>query len=129
MVMEAVLIAGITRRILDELLKNPYRTIELRSARNVLAIEKAMEDLKRLFLTYDPLEDVGVGTEGLITELIEAKELNMRIPWEESDEREVTVCRARVKLLGLGRVVEIKKKGPIMVVKVREMLPQEMRMG
>lgn len=127
--MEAVLIAGIARRLLDELLRNPYRTIELRSARNVLAVERAMEDLRRLFLTYEPFEDVEVGTEGLITELIDARELNMRVPWEESDEREVTVCRARVKLLGLGRVVEMERKDSITIVKVREMLPQEMQIG
>ncbi len=65
----------------------------------------------------------------LITELIEARELNMRVPWEESDEREVTVCRARVKLLGLGRVVEMERRDSITVVKVREMLPQEMQIG
>lgn len=62
--MEAILIAGIARRLLDELLRNPYRTVELRSARNVLAVEKAMEDLKKLFLTYEPFEDVRSGTEG-----------------------------------------------------------------
>jgi hypothetical protein len=129
MTMEAVLIAGITKRLLDELLKNPYRTVELRSARNVLAIEKAMEDIRRAFLTYEPFEDVRIGTKGLITELIEARELNMRIPWEESDEREITVCRARVKLLGLGRVAEIEERGPITIVKVREMLQQEMQIG
>ncbi|MDI3475681.1 MAG: uncharacterized protein PWQ79_188 [Thermococcaceae archaeon] len=127
--MEAVLIAGITRRLLDELLRSPYRTVELRSARNVLAIERAMEGLRRLFMTYEPFEDVEIGTEGLITELIDANELNMRIPWEESDEREITVCRAKVKLLGLGRVVSIEEKGLVVVVKVREMIPQEMQMG
>lgn len=127
--MEAVLIAGITRRLLDELLRSPYRTVELRSARNVLAIERAMEGLRRLFMTYEPFEDVEIGTEGLITELIDANELNMRIPWEESDEREITVCRAKVKLLGLGRVVGIEEKGLVVVVKVREMIPQEMQMG
>lgn len=127
--MEAVLIAGITRRLLDELLRSPYRTVELRSARNVLAVERAMEGLRRLFMTYEPFEDVEIGTEGLITELIDANELNMRIPWEESDEREITVCRAKVKLLGLGRVVSIEEKGLVVVVKVREMIPQEMQMG
>ncbi len=127
--MEAVILAGIARRVLDELLRNPYRTIELRSARNVLAIEEAMEEALRLFLTYNPFEDVSTGTEGLLAELIEARELETRVPWEESDEREITVCRAKVKLVGLGRVVEVERRDGILVAKVRELFPHEMSMG
>jgi len=127
--MEAVILAGIARRVLDDLLRNPYRTIELRSARNVLAIEEALEEALRLFLTYDPFEDVSTGTEGLLAELIDAKELETRIPWEESDEREITVCRAKVKLIGLGRVVEVEKKDGILLARVRELFPHEVSMG
>jgi len=127
--MEAVILAGIARRVLDELLRNPYRTIELRSARNVLAIEEAIDEALRLFLTYDPFDDVSTGTEGLLAELIEAKELETRVPWEESDEREITVCRAKVKLIGLGRVVEVERRDGILVARVRELFPHEMSMG
>ncbi|WP_456368343.1 DUF473 family protein [Thermococcus sp.] len=127
--MEAVVLAGIARRILDELLKNPFRTIELRSAKNVLAVEEALKNSLNVFLTYDPFEDISVGTEGLLAELLDVKELNTRIPWEESDEREITVCRTKVKLLGLGRVVEIERRNSVTVVKVREMLPHEMQIG
>ncbi|MDV3104666.1 DUF473 domain-containing protein [Thermococcus waiotapuensis] len=127
--MEAVVIAGIARRVLDDLLRNPFRTVELRSARNILAVEEALDEALRLFLTYDPFEDVSTGTEGLLAELIEAREINTRIPWEESDEREVTVCRARVKLVGLGRVVEVERKDGILVAKVRELFPHEMSIG
>jgi len=127
--MEAVILAGIAKRVLDELLKNPYRTIELRSARNVLAVEKAMDEALKLFLTYEPFEDVSTGTEGLLADLVEAKQLETRIPWEESDEREITVCRAKVKLVGLGRVVEVERSERILVAKVRELLPHEMSMG
>ncbi len=127
--MEAVVLAGISRRVLDELMRNPYRTIELRSAKNVLAVEKALEKAMRLFLTYDPFSDVDIGTEGLLAELLGMEELETRIPWEESDEREVTVCRARVKLVGLGRVVEIQRRGSILTVGIRELMPHEMGMG
>jgi len=127
--MEAVVLAGISRRVLDELMRNPYRTIELRSAKNVLAVEEALERAMRLFLTYDPFSDVDVGTEGLLAELLGMEELETRIPWEESDEREVTVCRAKVRLVGLGRVVEIRRKGSIMTVSIRELMPHEMGMG
>ncbi|WP_297072559.1 DUF473 domain-containing protein [Thermococcus sp.] len=127
--MEAVILSGMARRVLDELLRNPYRTIELRSARNVLAIEEALNEALKLFLTYDPFEDVSAGTEGLLAELLEAKEIDTRVPWEESDEREITVCRARVKLIGLGRVVEVERRDGILVARVRELFPHEMSMG
>ena len=127
--MEAVVLAGISRRVLDELMRNPYRTIELRSAKNVLAVEEALENAMRLFLTYDPFSDVDIGTEGLLAELLGMEELETRIPWEESDEREVTVCRARVKLVGLGRVVEIERKRNMMIVSIRELMPHEIGMG
>ncbi len=127
--MEAVVLAGMARRILDELMRNPYRTVELRGARNVLAIEEALESTLRLFLTYDPFSDVRVGTEGLLVELLGAEKLETRVPWEESDEREVTVCRAKVKLVGLGRVVEVENRRGVMIVHIREPIPQEMGMG
>ena len=127
--MEAVILSGMARRVLDELLRNPYRTIELRSARNILAIEEALNEALKLFLTYDPFEDVSAGTEGLLAELLEAKEIDTRVPWEESDEREMTVCRARVKLIGLGRVVEVERRDGILVARVRELFPHEMSMG
>ena len=79
--MEAVVLAGIARRVLDELMRNPYRTIELRGARNVLAVEEALERTMRLFLTYDPFSDVEVGTEGLLAELLGAERLETRVPW------------------------------------------------
>ncbi len=127
--MEAVVLAGISRRVLDELMRNPYRTVELRGARNVLAVEEAFNRAMKLFLTYDPFSDVDVGTEGLVTELLGVDEIETRVPWEESDEREVTVCRARLKLIGLGRIVEVERKHNIITVRIRELMPHEMGMG
>lgn len=121
MVMEVVLIVGIVRRFFDEFLRNFYWIIEFRSVRNVFVVERVMEDLRRLFLMYELFEDVRIGIEGLIIELIEVREFNMRVLWEESDEREVIVCRVRVKFFGFGRVVEMERRDFIIVVKVREM--------
>ncbi len=126
--MEAIMLSGISKRVLDELLHNPYRTIEIRSARNVEALERA-EKGEKLFLTYDPADDVHKGTEGLLTELLKVEEMETRVPWEESDEREITVCRAKVKLIGLGRVVEVHRKNSLITVTVRELMPHEMRIG
>ncbi|WP_456395856.1 DUF473 family protein [Thermococcus sp.] len=126
--MEAITLAGIARRVLDELLRSPYKTLELRSARNVIALERAKE-LGRVFLTYETFQDVTVGTEGLLAEILHLESMEQRIPWEDSDEREVTVCRAQVRLLGLGRIVEVRKRNSVLVVRVREMLPQEMDIG
>ncbi|NJE85443.1 DUF473 domain-containing protein [Thermococcus sp. CX2] len=126
--MEAVTLTGIARRVLDELLRSPYKTLEIRSARNVIALEKARE-LRMVFLTHETYQDVMAGTEGLLAELLKLESMEQRIPWEESDEREMTVCRAQVRLLGLGRIIEVKKRNTILVVKVREMLPHEMDIG
>ncbi len=126
--MRVVVLTGISRRALDELLRNPYRTLEIRSARNVEALRRTGEG-DRLFLTYTTYADVTAGTEGLLTRLLNVESMEQRIPWEDSDEREVTVCRAQVRLIGLGRVAEIVKRNGILLVRVREMLPHEMDIG
>ncbi|ALV63830.1 Uncharacterized protein ADU37_CDS21330 [Thermococcus sp. 2319x1] len=126
--MELLVLGGIARRTLDQLLRNPYRTIEVRSARNVIVTRKLKQG-ERVFLTYETLQDVTRGTEGIIAEVLKIEEMEQRIPWEESDEREVTVCRIQLRLVGLGKVIEISSEDNVMKVKVREMLPQEMAMG
>ncbi|WP_297070130.1 DUF473 domain-containing protein [Thermococcus sp.] len=126
--MRVVVLTGISRRALDELLRNPYRTLEIRSARNVEALRRTGEG-DRLFLTYTTYADVTAGTEGLLTRLLNVESMEQRIPWEDSDEREVTVCRAQVRLIGLGRVAEIVERNGILLVRVREMLPHEMDIG
>ncbi|WP_461866373.1 DUF473 family protein [Thermococcus sp.] len=124
--MEVIVLTGISRRVLDDLLRNPYKTVELRSARNIEAVENM--HMKRVFLTYETFHDVTRGTEGLIAEILKFEEMDQRILWEESDEREQTVVRLQLKLLGLGKVIEIEKDN-IIRARVREMLPHEMRMG
>ncbi|WP_456396722.1 DUF473 family protein [Thermococcus sp.] len=125
--MEVIVLTGISRRVLDDLLRNPYKTVELRSARNIEALE-GMERRMRVFLTYETFHDVTRGTEGLIAEILKFEEMDQRILWDESDEREQTIVRIQLKLLGLGKVIEIERDG-IIRAKVREMLPHEMRMG
>ncbi len=125
--MEVIVLTGISKRVLDDLLRSPYKTIELRSARNIEALEN-MHKQKTVFLTYETFHDVTRGTEGLIAEILKFEEMDQRILWEESDEREQTIVRLQLKLLGLGKVIEIERDG-IIRAKVREMLPHEMRMG
>ncbi|MCA6213588.1 MULTISPECIES: DUF473 domain-containing protein [Thermococcus] len=126
--MELLVLGGIARRTLDQLLRNPYRTVEVRSARNVIVTRK-LKPGERVFLTYETPQDITRGTEGIIAEVLKIEEMEQRIPWEESDEREVTVCRIQLRLVGLGKVIEVSSEDNVMKVKVREMLPQEMAMG
>lgn len=126
--MELLVLGGIARRTLDQLLRNPYRTVEVRSARNVIVTRK-LKPGERVFLTYETPQDITRGTEGIIAEVLKIEEMEQRIPWEESDEREVTVCRIQLRLIGLGKVIEVSSEDNVMKVKVREMLPQEMAMG
>ncbi|USS41114.1 DUF473 family protein [Thermococcus aggregans] len=126
--MELPVLGGIARRALDQLLKNPYRTIEVRSARNVI-VARRLKAREKLFLTYETPQDITRGTEGIIAEVMKIEEMEQRIPWEESDEREITVCRIQLRLVGLGKVIEVSSEGDVMKVKVREMLPHEMAMS
>ena len=126
--MELLVLGGIARRTLDQLLRNPYRTIEVRSARNVIVVRK-LKSGEKLFLTYETPQDITRGTEGIIAKVLKIEEMEQRIPWEESDEREVTVCRIQLRLIGLGKVFEVSSENNMMMVKVREMLPQELAMG
>ena len=61
--MEVPILAGITRRTLDQLLRNPYRTLEIRSASNVFVLEHLGEG-DRIFLTYETLQDITRGLRG-----------------------------------------------------------------
>ncbi|NJE26363.1 DUF473 domain-containing protein [Thermococcus sp. MV5] len=126
--MELLVLAGIARKALDQILRNPYRTIEVRSARNVIVIQN-LKPGERLFLTYETPQDITHGTEGVIAEILRIERMEQRIPWEESDEREQTVCRVQLRLKGLGKVIEVSKEENMVKVKVREMLPHEMAMG
>ncbi|MDK2983552.1 MAG: uncharacterized protein PWP19_1030 [Thermococcaceae archaeon] len=126
--MELLVLGGIARRTLDQLLRNPYRTVEVRSARNVIVTRK-LKPGEKIFLTYETPQDITRGTEGIIAEVLKMEEMEQRIPWEESDEREITVCRIQLRLVGLGKVIEVSSEDNVMKVKVREMLPQEMAMG
>ncbi|AMM53072.1 DUF473 family protein [Pyrococcus kukulkanii] len=126
--MELPLLSGITRRALDALLRNPFRTLEIRSARNYIVLERVREgDL--VFLTYESLEDVTRGTEGIVARVVKIERMFQRVPWEESDEREVSVCRVQLRLVGLGRIIEVEEKDGMVFVKVREMMHHEMSMG
>ncbi|AEC51573.1 hypothetical protein PNA2_0658 [Pyrococcus sp. NA2] len=126
--MELPLLSGITRRALDSLLRNPFRTLEIRSARNYIVLEKIHEgDL--VFLTYESLEDVTRGTEGIIARVVRIERTHQRIPWEESDEREISICRVQLRLVGLGRIMEVHEKEGVTLVKVREMTHHEITMG
>lgn len=126
--MEVLILTGITRRTLDQLLRNPYRTLEIRSASNVLVLEHLREG-DRVFLTYETLQDITKGTEGIIAKILRMEKMEQRILWEESDEREQMVCRVQLRLVGLGKVIEIKREGDLIKARVREMLPHEMAMG
>ncbi|MFA4720144.1 DUF473 domain-containing protein [Pyrococcus kukulkanii] len=126
--MELPLLSGITRRALDALLRNPFRTLEIRSARNYIVLERVKEgDL--VFLTYESLEDVTRGTEGIVARVVKIERMFQRVPWEESDEREVSVCRVQLRLVGLGRIIDVEEKDGMVFVKVREMMHHEMNMG
>ncbi|MCD6559682.1 DUF473 domain-containing protein [Thermococci archaeon] len=126
--MELVVLVGISRRALDSLLRSPYRTLEIKSARNIEALEN-LESGKRVFLTYETFQDITRGIEGLIAEIMKVERMEQKILWEESDEREQMVYRVQLKLVGLGKILEVEEEKGVLRARVREMLPHEMSMG
>ncbi|AIF68495.1 hypothetical protein PAP_00240 [Palaeococcus pacificus DY20341] len=126
--MELIVLVGISRRALDSLLRNPYRTLEIRNARNIGALEKLQEG-RKVFLTYETFQDITRSTEGVIAEILRMERMEQKILWEESDEREQMVCRIQLRLIGLGKVLEVGEEGGVLKAKVREMMPHEMAMG
>lgn len=114
--MDIVGLTGISKRVVDELMENGVRTIELRSSHNIASAAKLkLGDL--VFVTQRSREDLMPGTEGVIARVV-ASEFGIRrvgvYSRSEVEEKEaeiarlkleaVTSCRApRVKSHGVGR--------------------------
>ena len=111
--MRCLVITGVSKRTLDELMRRIVRTIELRSAHNVATALKA--DIgDKILLTTSKLHDVDKGTIGIIAEVV-GKEVTSHslIFASESmiQESEMTVVRLKLDVKGVGRIVRIYNAG------------------
>jgi len=113
--MKCLVLTGISRRILENLMRRVMKTVELRSAHNIATALKA-EVGDCIFLTSARIFDIDRGTPGLIAE-VQSKEVSTHslIFASESliQEDEMTVIRLRLNIRGAGRVIKVYNTGII----------------
>ncbi|HIP63569.1 MAG TPA: DUF473 domain-containing protein [Archaeoglobus profundus] len=105
--MKCLVITGVSKRTLDDIVKRIIKTIELRSAHNVVTAFKAAEG-SNVFLTTSKLHDIDKGTVGIIAEVVK-KEITSHslIFASEIQESEMTVIKLKLNVKGLGRIVKV----------------------
>jgi len=105
--MKCLVITGVSKRTLEDIVRRTIKTIELRSAHNVVTAFKAVEG-SNVFLTTSKLHDIDKGTIGIIAEVVK-KEITSHslIFASEVQESEMTVIRLRLNVKGLGRIVKV----------------------
>ncbi len=111
--MRCLVITGVSRRTLEDLIKRLARTIELRSAHNVATALKA-ETGSKVFLTHSRLYDVGKGTTGVIAEVVGKEVISHSLVFASESmlqESEMTVVRLRLDIKGMGRIVKVYNAG------------------
>ena len=111
--MRCLVITGVARRTIEELMKRVVRTLELRSAHNVATALKAnVGDL--IFLTSSRLDDVDRGTIGLIAEVVGKEVVSHSLVFVSDtmlQEREMTVVRLKLNVRGMGRITRLHSTG------------------
>ncbi|UOY10023.1 DUF473 family protein [Methanonatronarchaeum sp. AMET6-2] len=112
--MKMKVLSGIARPVLDDLLRDGTRTIELRSANNIMTIL----DLKPgdyIFLSDKKRDDINQGTNGIIAK-IKNKKISMHHISYSTDsmyeEKELTIARIKTQTAGLGTIQKITKETP-----------------
>ncbi len=107
--MRCYVLCGISRPVLDEIVRRNIRSIELRSAHNVATAMK-VEPGDLVFLTPSKLYDLGRGVGGIIAEVRSKEVLHQSIFYSSPhyiEESEMSVVRLRIVPRGVGRVVSI----------------------
>lgn len=104
--MKYIALSGISQMALRNLEQNKVKTIEIRSPHNFAsAIETEAGDV--IFLTTTSMEDVGMGTTGIIAKILE-KQVSMHRIIHRTDElfeeAEVQMARLKLEMKGYARV-------------------------
>jgi len=106
-------LTGISRTILEDIVKRHIRTVKLRSAHNV-ATAMRVEVGGCVFLTSSKLYDIDRGSVGIIAEVNGKEVLSHSIVFASDkhiEECEMTVVRLRMTPKGVGRVISVYKAG------------------
>lgn len=113
MTMRCYVLTGISKNVLDELVRRNIRTIEVRSAHNVATAIKA-DVGSCVFLTPAKLSDLGRGVSGLIAQITGKEVMSQSLFYSSPtyiEECELTVVRLRLKPKGVGRMVQVQLEG------------------
>jgi hypothetical protein len=109
--MKCLVLTGISRSVIEELVRRNLRTVELRSAHNVATAMRA-EPGDCVFLTPARINDLGRGVSGLIAE-VTGKEIMSQSLFYQSpyyiEESELTVVRLKLRPKSLGRMIQVKR--------------------
>jgi len=104
---------GISRSVIDALLRREIRSIELRSAHNVATALKA-EIGGCVLLTPARLSDLGKGITGIIAEIMGKEVMSHSLFFTSGsyfEENEMTTVRLILRPKGFGRIVSVVNTG------------------
>lgn len=110
--MRCYVISGISRQVIEEILRGNLRTLELRNVINVAtALNAKLGDC--VFVTTAKNVDLGRGVTGIIAE-VEGKEVVSHSTFyarnDYIEECEMTVVRLRIRPRAPGRLVQVFRK-------------------
>lgn len=113
--MKCYVLTGISRKILEDVMKRAIRTVELRSTHNVSTALNVKVG-SRVFLTPTKLSDIGRGTPGVIVEVEGNETQHHSIVFSSEryiEESEMTVVRLRVVPKGVGKLTSVYHPGTL----------------
>ncbi len=109
--MRCYVITGISRIVIEEILRRNIKTLELKSAHNVATALKANIG-ERVFLTTAKTHDLSKGVSGVIADITGKEVMSQSIFYTSPqyvEECEVTVVRLKISPKGFGRIVRVKR--------------------
>jgi len=111
--MKCYVLTGISRSFIDELLRRNIRTLEVRSAHNVATALKA-DVGECVFLTIARISDLSRGVSGLIAEVTGREIMSQTLFYSSPnymEECELTVLRLKLAPKGVGRILQVRRRG------------------
>ncbi|WP_456327295.1 DUF473 domain-containing protein [Archaeoglobus sp.] len=111
--MRCLVLTGISKDVLEDLVRRHIKTIELRSAHNIATAMRA-EVGDCVFLTSAKTFDVDRGTLGIIAHVTGKEIYSHSLMFSTPtliQESEMTVVRLKLEVRGVGRVVRVYNTG------------------
>ncbi len=112
-IMRCRVLSGISRNVIEDILRGNLKTLELRNVTNV-ATALNTEVGECIFITTAKNIDIDRGVTGIIAEVIGKEVISHSTIFARSEyveECEMTVVRLRIKPKSLGRIVNIYRGG------------------